>query len=145
MKENLEDKDATLSAVPFPVRGIYFHDGFSVDPQWHAPLYWDEESWLKEIQWLHACGINTVKFATMLEFNRIPSTDLEEKKIAARLKVLEMVHSLGMKFGYILTNTVVSTVPDGEEPSHQLNDRAVELCPQIPENLKELSNYKSGI
>ena len=135
-KEPPKKEDAIQSAVPFLVGGIYFHDGFSADPPWHAPLYWDEESWLKEIRWLHACGINTVEFATMLEFNRTPSTWMERRRIADRLKVLEMVHSLGMEFGYILTNTVVSTVPDGEEPSHQLNDRAVELCPQVAGNFE---------
>jgi hypothetical protein len=119
---------------PFKLRGIYFHDGFTVDPKYHAPLYWDRDAWFREIRWLQACGINAVEFATMLEFNRIPQTALERQKIMDRLQVLELAHGLGLKFGYILTNTVVSTVPDGEEPSHQSQNRAVQLCPQDPNN-----------
>ncbi len=122
--------------VPFKLRGVYFHDGFEIDPRHHAPLHWGREEWLREIRWLHECGINTVEFATMLEFNRIPQTEMERQKICDRLQVLELAHNLGLEFGYILTNTVVSTVPDGEEPGNQLKNRAVQLCPQNPDNLK---------
>ncbi len=123
-----------LENPPFKIRGVYFHDGFNVEPKHHAPLYWGREEWFREIRWLHACDINTIEFATMLEFNRIPQTELERRKIADRLQVLELAHDLGIQFGYILTNTVVSTVPDGEEPSHQSKTRAVQLCPQDPAN-----------
>jgi hypothetical protein len=88
----------------------------------------------REIRWLHACGINAVEFATMLEFNRIPRTGIERRKIADRMQVLELAHELGIKFGYILSNTVESTVPDGEEPGNQLKNRALQLCPQDPNN-----------
>jgi hypothetical protein len=127
--------------APFHLRGIYFHDGFTFEPETHAPLHWDFEAWKRQIRWLHACGINAVEFATMLEFNRIPSTPLEKRKIADRLKILDFVHSLGMKFGYLLTNTVLSTVPSAEEPSHQLKNRAKTFCPQEPGNFeKTLAN-----
>lgn len=126
-----------ISQSFFKIRGIYFHDGFTVEPRWQAPLYWAEAEWQREIEWLQACGINAVEFATMLEFNRIPSTEMERKKIAGRLKVLDQAHALGMQFGYILTNTVVSTVPEHEEPSHQLRNRAIELCPQVPGNFEK--------
>lgn len=119
---------------PFALRGVYFHDGFTVEPKHHAPLHWGREEWLREIRWLHACGINAVEFATMLEFNRKPQTEMERQKIADRLQVQELAHSLGLEFGYILTNTVVSTVPDNQEPAHQLLNRAVQLCPQDPAN-----------
>ncbi len=126
---------------PFQTRGVYFHDGFDFEPHSHAPLHWDFEAWKRQIRWLHACGVNAVEFATMLEFNRIPSTDMERRKIADRLKILDFVHSLGMKFGYLLTNTVLSTVPSGEEPSHQLKNRAITLCPSEPGNFeKTLTN-----
>lgn len=125
------------SAPPFRVRGVYFHDGFTVEPKSHAPLYWDHAAWRREIQWLHACGLNVVEFATMLEFNRVPSTAMEKQKIADRLKILDDAHSLDMKFGYILSNTVLSTVPPDEEPSHQLKNRAVTLCPREPGNFEK--------
>jgi hypothetical protein len=85
---------------------------------------------------MHACGINAVEFATMLEFNRKPSTDLERRKIADRLRLLDQVHKAGMQFGYLLTNTVVSTVPEGENPGGQLGNRAVNLCPREPGNFE---------
>jgi len=118
----------------FSLRGVYFHDGFTVEPEHHAPLHWGREEWLREIRWLHACGINAVEFATMLEFNRVPQTAMERQKIADRLQVMELAHELGLDFGYILTNTVVSTVPEGEEPGHQLKNRAIQLCPRDPAN-----------
>jgi hypothetical protein len=126
-----------LARPPFATRGIYFHDGFSVEPKSHAPLYWDRESWHREIRWLHECGINAVEFATMLEFSRLPSTDLERRKIRDRLHVLEYAHSLGLQFSYQLSNTVLSTVPASEEPGNQLNDRAVMLCPRQPGNFEK--------
>ncbi len=122
---------------PFKLRGVYFHDGFTVDPEHHAPLHWGREEWLRQIRWLHACGVNAVEFATMLEFNRIPQTAMEREKIEDRKLVLELAHSLGLEFGYILTNTVLSTVPDGEEPGHQLLNRAVQLCPKEPGNFEK--------
>lgn len=133
---------ATAEARPrFEMRGVYFHDGFDFDPPSHAPLHWDLDAWKRQIRWLKACGINTVEFATMLEFNRLPSTDLERRKIADRLKLLDEVHRMGMRFGYLLTNTVVSTVPPGEEPAHQLRNRAITLCPRQPGNFeKTLAN-----
>ncbi|MCE7906933.1 MAG: hypothetical protein DYH02_01080, partial [Candidatus Omnitrophica bacterium COP1] len=121
----------------FSLRGVYFHDGFEVDPIHHAPLHWGRDEWMREIRWLKACGINAIEFATMLEFNRIPKTDMEKKKISDRLEVMELAHSLGMKFGYILSNTVVSTVPDNEEPGNQMKNRAVQLCPQKKENFEQ--------
>lgn len=134
----------TAQAKPraaFQTRGVYFHDGFDFQPQSHAPLHWDFEAWKRQIRWLHACGVNAVEFATMLEFNRIPSTDMERRKIADRLKILDFAHSLNMKFGYLLTNTVLSTVPPDEEPSHQLKNRAITLCPREPGNFeKTLAN-----
>ncbi len=123
--------------TPFSTRGIYFHDGFTAEPKHHAPLYWDFAMWQKQIRWLHACGINAIEFATMLEFNRIPSTDLERRKIQDRLRLLDFAHSLEMQFGYLLTNTVLSTVPPNEEPSHQLKNRAVNYCPRIPGNFEK--------
>ena len=128
---------------PFALKGVYFHDGFTVDPKHHAPLHWGRDEWLRQIRWLHACGINTVEVATMLEFNRVPQTPREREIIANRLQVLELAHSLGLEFGYILTNTVVSTVPDGEEPGHQLLDRAVQLCPQEPGNFEKTIELQS--
>jgi hypothetical protein len=122
---------------PFVTRGIYFHDGFTVEPRSHAPLYWGRETWQREIRWLHACGINAIEFATMLEFSRLPSTDLERRKIRNRLHVRDYAHSLGVQFGYQLSNTVFSTVPAGEEPGNQLNDRAVMLCPRQPGNFEK--------
>lgn len=122
---------------PFHLRGVYFHDGFTFEPQSHAPLHWDFEAWKRQIRWLHACGVNAVEFATMLEFNRIPSTEMEKRKIADRLKILDFVHSLDMKFGYLLTNTVLSTVPPEEVPSHQLKNRAITLCPREPGNFEK--------
>lgn len=121
---------------PFRRRGVYFHDGFDAEPRRHAPLWWDEERWRRQIRWLLACGIDTVEFATMLEFSRIPSTDLERRKIADRLRVMDLAHSLGMRFGYLLSNTLVSTVPEGNEPGHQLRNRAVTLCPREPGNFE---------
>jgi hypothetical protein len=120
----------------FTTRGIYFHDGFTVDPEWHAPLHWGLEEWERELRWLRACGIDTVEFATMLEFNRIPSTPLEHEKVALRQSLIEMAHDLDMRFSHILSTTVVSTVPPDEEPSHQLNDRAEVLCPRDPGNFE---------
>ena len=126
--------------TPFELRGVYFHDGFDFTAP-HAPLHWDFAAWKRQIVWLKACGINAVEFATMLEFNRIPSTAMEKQKIADRLKLLDFVHSLDMKFGYLLTNTVLSTVPPDEEPSHQLKNRAETLCPRLPGNFeKTLAN-----
>src|SRR5262249_55905849 len=120
----MQDTAQGKANTPFRLRGVYFHDGFTFDPPSQAPLHWDLEAWTREIRWLHACGLNAVEFATMLEFNRIPSTDMEKRKIADRLKVLDAVHKLGMQFGYLLTNTVVSKVPPNEEPGHQLQNRA---------------------
>ncbi|MCS6862536.1 MAG: hypothetical protein NZT92_19715 [Abditibacteriales bacterium] len=128
---------AQQSALPFRARGVYFHDGFTVEPKSHAPLYWDYATWRRAIQWLHACGLNVIEFATMLEFNRVPSTAMEKQKIADRLKILDYAHALGMEFGYILSNTVLSTVPPDEEPSHQLKNRAVTLCPRAPGNFEK--------
>ena len=122
---------------PFALRGVYFHDGFTAEPKSQAPLYWDFDAWRRQLAWLHDCGINAVEFATMLEFNRLPSTALERRKIADRLRILRYAHSLGMKFGYLLTNTVLSTVPDGEEPGHQEQNRATTLCPRIPGNFEK--------
>ena len=122
--------------TPFDLRGVYFHDGFDFTSP-HAPLHWDLAAWKRQMVWLQACGINAVEFATMLEFNRIPSTAMEKQKIADRLKLLDFVHSLGMKFGYLLTNTVLSTVPAHEEPSHQLKNRAETLCPRLPGNFEK--------
>jgi len=121
----------------FALRGVYFHDGFTFEPNSHAPLHWDFAAWKRQIRWLKACGVNAVEFATMLEFNRIPSTPMEKQKIADRLKLLDFVHSLDMKFGYLLTNTVLSTVPPDEEPSHQLKNRAETLCPRQPGNFEK--------
>jgi hypothetical protein len=126
--------------APFAMRGVYFHDGFDFDAP-HAPLRWNFDQWKRQIRWLKECGINAVEFATMLEFNRIPTTAMERQKIADRLKLLDYVHSLDMKFGYLLTNTVLSTVPPDEEPSHQLKNRAETLCPRIGNNFeKTLAN-----
>ncbi len=119
------------------MRGVYFHDGFAAEPSRHAPLNWHYPEWERQMRWMRACGVNAVEFATMLEFNRIPSTDFERKKIADRLKLLELVHKLGMQFGYLLTNTVVSTVPDGEAPGAQLGNRAKTLCPREPGNFEK--------
>lgn len=116
--------------------GVYFHDGFEADPPRVAPLHWSGDEWLRQLRWLQACGIGAVEFATMLEFNRLPSTPLERRKIADRLRILDRAHRLGMKFGYLLTNTVVSTVPEGEEPGHQFGGRAKELCPRDPVNYR---------
>ena len=121
----------------FALRGIYFHDGFTAEPKSQAPLYWDFDVWRRQLDWLHVCGINAVEFATMLEFNRLPSTTLERRKIADRLRILRYAHSLGLKFGYLLTNTVMSTVPAGEEPGHQEQNRATTLCPRIPGNFEK--------
>ncbi|MHB0999109.1 MAG: hypothetical protein ACYC27_07675 [Armatimonadota bacterium] len=133
----MSDSTKTRTGDVFKIKGIYFHDGFTVEPKTHAPLYWGREEWEREIKWLHAIGINAVEFATMFEFNRKPSTDMERKKIADRLRILELAHEFNMKFGYLLTNTTVSTVPEGEEPSHQGLGRAVELCPQEPGNFEK--------
>ncbi len=122
---------------PFAIRGVYFHDGFAAEPKSSAPLYWDFEAWKREIDWLKACGINTIEFATMLEFNRLPRTELEHKKIKDKLRILEYAHKKDMKFGYLLTNTVLSTVPDNEEPGNQLGNRAKNLCPQEPGNFEK--------
>jgi hypothetical protein len=124
-------------ASPFRLRGVYFHDGFTFDPVSHAPLHWNLDDWTREIRWLHACGLNAVEFATMLEFNRLPSTAMEKQKIADRLKILEVAHQLGMQFGYLLTNTVRSTVPPQEEPGNQLGNRAETLCPRLPGNFEK--------
>jgi hypothetical protein len=126
---------------PFSLRGVYFHDGFTAGysdgAKSQAPLYWNLDNWRKQLDWLGACGINAVEFATMLEFNRVPSTPLERTKIADRLKVLKHAHALGMKFGYLLSNTVVSTVPPNEEPGHQEQNRAKTLCPRVPGNFEK--------
>lgn len=121
----------------FRTRGLYFHDGFAVEPKEQAPLYWGEAEWRREIAWLKANGVNAVEFATMLEFNRVPSTAMEKQKIAGRQRILRLAHELGIKFGYILTNTVMSTVPADEEPGDQLKDRAVTLCPREPGNFEK--------
>lgn len=132
------EKNAQSKPVsPFRLRGVYFHDGFTFDPVSMAPLHWDLEAWKRQLRWLHACGLNAIEFATMLEFNRIPSTDMERRKIADRLKILDAAHKLGMQFGYLLTNTVLSTVPSSEEPGNQLTNRAVTLCPRIPGNFEK--------
>lgn len=128
---------ARRASSSFAIRGVYFHDGFDAEPQSHPPLYWDFETWKREIDWLKACGINTIEFATMLEFNRLPKTDFERKKIKDRLRLLDYAHKQGMKFGYLLTNTVLSTVPDNEEPGHQLGNRAKTFCPQEPGNFEK--------
>lgn len=130
-------------ASPFKTRGVYFHDGFTVEPRHHAPLYWGEQEWRRQVAWMRACGINTIEFATMFEFNRIPSTDLERRKIADRLRLLDLAHELGMKFGYILSNTAVSTVPAHEEPGDQLKNRAVMLCPREPGNFEKTTAIQS--
>jgi len=121
---------------PFSLRGVYFHDGFDVDPAHHAPLHWDLSQWQAQLRWLQACGLNAVEFATMLEFNRLPSTALEHRKIADRLRLLDLAHDQDMQFGYLLSNTVLSTVPPGEEPGDQLGDRAQVLCPRQPGNFE---------
>lgn len=127
-----------MSKAPeFALRGVYFHDGFDAEARHHAPLYWTEDRWRRQVTWLHACGINAVEFATMLEWSRIPSTTVEHDKIAARLRVLDLAHELGLGFGYLLSNTLVSTVPDGEAPGHQLQDRARVLCPRRPGNFEQ--------
>lgn len=123
-------------APAFALRGVYFHDGFDAEARHHAPLYWGEDRWRRQVAWLHACGINAVEFATMLEWSRIPSTGVEHAKIAARLRVLDLAHELGLQFGYLLSNTLVSTVPEGEAPGHQLRDRARVLCPRLPGNFE---------
>src|ERR1035437_6144768 len=87
------------SSPAFRTRGVYFHDGFTFDPATHAPLHWELDSWRREIRWLHELGLNAVEFATMLEFNRPPSTDMERRKIADKLKILDYAHALGMQFG----------------------------------------------
>ncbi|MCC7264803.1 MAG: hypothetical protein IT369_19980 [Candidatus Latescibacteria bacterium] len=125
-----------MSAPAFALRGIYFHDGFLVDPPRHAPLTWDLAQWTAQLRWLRACGLNAVEFATMLEFNRRPSTPLEHRKIADRLRLLDLAHAMDMQFGYLLSNTVLSTVPAGEEPGDQLGDRAQVLCPRQPGNFE---------
>jgi hypothetical protein len=127
----------TAVRPPFRTRGVYFHDGFTCEPRAQAPLYWDLQTWDRELRWLHACGVNAVEFATMLEFNRLPSTELERRKIADRLKLMDRAHAAGMQFGYLLSNTVVSKVPAGEEPGHQLLDRAENLCPRVPGNFEK--------
>ncbi|MCW3051821.1 MAG: hypothetical protein JWN14_991, partial [Chthonomonadales bacterium] len=116
MTTALPERATAAPAAPFRLRGVYFHDGFTFDPISHAPLHWSLEDWKREIRWLHACGLNAVEFATMLEFNRLPSTPMEKQKITDRLKILDAAHRLGMQFGYLLTNTVLSTVPPQEEP-----------------------------
>lgn len=121
----------------FDLRGIYFHDGFHAHPKRLAPLYWGLPEWSRQVCWLHSCGINAIEFATMLEFNRIPETDLERKKIADRLRILDLAHKHDVQFGYILTNTVFSTVPQGEEPGDQFGNRAVQLCPRRPSNFEK--------
>lgn len=138
---------------PFVTRGVYIHDGFTVEPRSHAPLYWDRETWQREIRWLDACGINAIEFATMLEFSRLPSTELERRKISDRLHLRDYAHSLGNQFAYQLSNTAVSTVPAGDEPGHQLKDRAVMLCPRQPGNFEKtlgiqkffLDTYRCGL
>jgi hypothetical protein len=122
--------------TPFVTRGVYFHDGFEAETRAHPPLHWDGAAWQRQLDWLHACGVNAVEFATMLEFNRRPSTALEHRKIRDRLALLERARRLGMRFGYLLTNTVVSTVPEGEEPGGQLGNRARTLCPSEPGNFE---------
>lgn len=121
----------------FDVRGVYFHDGFAAEPKRLAPLFWDEPEWRRQIKWLSACGVNAVEFSTMLEFNRIPCTDMERGKIADRLQVLDLTHELGLQFGYILSNTVISTVPEEEEPGDQNQNRAVQLCPREGDNFEK--------
>jgi hypothetical protein len=127
----------------FDLRGVYFHDGFTADPQRLAPLHWDEPQWRRQIKWLSACGVNAVEFSTMLEFNRLPSTDLERNKIADRLQVLDLAHELGLQFGYILSNTVVSTVPADQEPGDQSKNRAVQLCPRQGDNFQKTVDLQS--
>jgi hypothetical protein len=136
-QEGSKVTDARRGAAPFSLRGVYFHDGFAAEPKSQAPLTWDHDTWRRQIDWLRACGINAVEFATMLEFNRIPSTKMERRKIADRLRILAYAHSVGMQFGYLLTNTVLSTVPADEAPGHQLQNRAVTLCPRIPGNFEK--------
>ena len=129
-------QSTSTSGSPFTTRGVYFHDGFDAPPDAYPPLHWNGDAWQRQIDWMHACGVNAVEFATMLEFNRKPSTELERQKIADRLRLLDRVHQAGMQFGYLLTNTVLSTVPEGEEPGGQLGDRAVHLCPRQPGNFE---------
>jgi hypothetical protein len=137
MAAAIPERATSAPTAPFRLRGVYFHDGFTFDPISHAPLHWNLADWEREIRWLHACGLNAVEFATMLEFNRIPSTPMEKQKIADRLKILDAAHRLGMQFGYLLTNTVLSTVPPNEEPGNQLGNRAETLCPRIPGNFEK--------
>ena len=49
-------------------------EGMEIRP----PTQEDEPEWRRQIAWLSACGINTIEFATMFEFNRIPSTELSQ-------------------------------------------------------------------
>lgn len=121
----------------FTLKGVYFHDGFDADAKAHPPLYWGAEEWRRQVNWLNSLGINAVEFATMFQFNRVPSTDLERKKISDRLMILDLVHSYGMKFGYLLSNTTVSMVPDGVDPGDQNAGGAKELCPRIPGNFEK--------
>ncbi|MCX7018316.1 MAG: hypothetical protein WCK47_11925 [bacterium] len=125
------------------IRGVYLHDGFTANPPTLAPFYWDFGEWERLLRWLKACGINTVEFATMLEFTRIPSTELERRKTADRQRLIASAHNCGMCFSHILTTTAVSTVPAGENPSHQLNDRARVLCPREPGNFERTMEIQS--
>lgn len=131
------------AASGFDLRGVYFHDGFTADPKRLAPLHWDQPQWRRQIKWLSACGVNAVEFSTMLEFNRLPSTDLERNKIADRLQVLDLAHKLGLQFGYILSNTVVSTVPEDQEPGDQNQNRVVQLCPRKGDNFEKTVDLQS--
>jgi hypothetical protein len=134
---------APTTGTAFSTRGVYFHDGFDAPDPAQAPLHWGEEEWRREVAWLRFCGIDAIEFATMLESSRIPSTEVERARIRARLRIMDLAHQLGMKFGYILSNTVVSTVPEGEPPGGQLGDRAKTLCPREPGNFERTVDLQS--
>lgn len=121
---------------PMEFAGVYFHDGFDAESKRLAPLYWDAREWRKQIDWLSFCGIDAVEFATQMEFSRVPQTKLERRKVADRLRVMDAAHAAGLQFAYILGNTTVSTVPDGEEPGGQQGGRAENLCPRVAGNFE---------
>ncbi len=125
------------SEFVFELRGVYVHDGFEADPPSLAPLNWTYDRWRRLIDWLHACRIDTVEFATMAAASRIPTTDAEKQRISDRLKLLDYMHSLGMKGGYLLSNTTVSTLPEGGEPGAQSPVCSKNLCPRVPGNFEK--------
>lgn len=123
-----------LPAFIFKTKGIFFHDGFDADPPSISPANWTLDQWCKQIDWLNSCHINTVEFGTMPDFSRIPSTAAEERRIADRLELLKYARSQGMRTAYRLSNTTVSTVPDGVEITAN-NRGSKDLCPQVLDNL----------